>query len=470
MNLNTEEEARMQYTKESGIIIVGAGLCGTLLAIRMAQRGHNVRLYEQRSDMRKSQVDAGRSINLAISDRGFKALRLVGLEDDVRKQVIPMYGRMIHSESGETWLSRYSGRVHEYINSVSRPGLNMALLDAAEAMPNLNIFFNHKCFGVDLEAAKAAFLNAETGEKVTAKGKVVIGTDGAGSMVRRSIFAHSARLRFDYSQDFLDHGYKELSIPASETGGWRIEKNALHIWPRQSFMLIALPNLDGSFTVTLFLPFDAKPGFNQLKSEEEVRTFFSQQFPSALEHMPELEKVFFNNPTGILGTIRCYPWHVDGKVLVMGDAAHAIVPFYGQGMNAAMEDVTILDGIMDSHEGDWSTIFREYQSIRKKDTDAIADLALENYYEMRDHVDNSDFILKRKIEMTLEKQHPDYSSKYNLVTFNEDVPYSVAKDKGHAQDDLLLAFCKDKREITDADINEAYSQLKAISAHFADSA
>lgn len=460
----------MQYTKESGIIIVGAGLCGTLLGIRLAQRGYNVSLFEQRPDMRNSQLDAGRSINLAISDRGFKALRLIGLEEEVRKQVIPMYGRMIHSESGDTWLSRYSGREHEYINSVSRPGLNMALLDAAEAMPNLNIFFNHNCIGVDLETAEAAFLNAEIGEKVTVKGSVVIGTDGAGSMVRRSIFAHSARLRFDYSQDFLDHGYKELSIPASETGGWRIERNALHIWPRQSFMLIALPNLDGSFTVTLFLPFDAKPGFDQLKSEEEVRTFFSQEFPSALEHMPELEKDFFNNPTGILGTIRCYPWQVDGKVLVMGDAAHAIVPFYGQGMNAAMEDVSVLDEIIDAHEGDWQTVFQEYQSLRKKDTDAIADLALENYYEMRDHVDNPDFILKRKIEMALEKQQPDYSSKYNLVTFNEDIPYSVAKEKGHAQDELLLAFCRGKQEITDADISDAFHQLKSISAESADSA
>lgn len=441
------------------ITIIGAGLCGTLLAIRMAQRGYSVSLFEKRPDMRTTELDAGRSINLALSDRGFKALRLVGLEDQVRDQVIPMYGRSIHSEDGRNWLSRYSGREHEYINSVSRPGLNITMLNEAEKYPNLRIFFSHACKKVNLETGEARFYSYDEDTDVIVQSDIVFGTDGAGSAVRQSLFAQSSSLRFNYAQDFLDHGYKELSIPAAEGGGWRIEKNALHIWPRQSHMLIALPNLDGSFTVTLFLPYDANPGFNQLNSAEQLKDFFKENFPTALEHMPNLAEDYFSNPTGILGTVRCYPWQVNGKVLLMGDAAHAIVPFYGQGMNAAMEDVTVLDSILDEHEGDWARIFETYQKKRKNDAEAIADLALENYYEMRNHVDNPDFILKRQIEMALEKDYSGYSSKYNLVTFNEDVPYSVAKEKGHWQDDLLLNFVKGKKEISDGDIHEAFQIL-----------
>ena len=320
---------------------------------------------------------------------------------------------------------------------------------------------------MDIATGEARFRNTESGADIIAQGRVVIGTDGAGSMVRRSIFAHSASLRFDYSQDFLDHGYKELTIPASAAGGWRIEKNALHIWPRQSFMLIALPNLDGSFTVTLFLPFDATPGFNQLDSPGKVKEFFARYFPTAAEHMPGLAEEFAEHPTGILGTVKCFPWSVGDKVLIMGDAAHAIVPFYGQGMNAAMEDVVVLDQYLSEYAGDWGQIFRHYQAHRKADTDAIADLALENYYEMRDHVDNPDFILKRKIEMALEKQHDEYSSKYNLVTFNEDVPYHIASELGHAQDAWLLNYCKRKSEIGEAEIKEAFEALKALKKEIA---
>ena len=291
---------------------------------------------------------------------------------------------------------------------------------------------------------------------------VIFGTDGAGSAVRRSMFDQSAQLRFNYAQDFLDHGYKELTISANAEGQWRLDKNALHIWPRQEFMLIALPNLDGSFTVTLFLPFDGKPGFNQLKDPEVVREFFSNTFPSAYQHMDSLDQDFMHNTTGILGTIKCYPLHAYGKVLLMGDAAHAVVPFYGQGMNCAMEDVVVLDDIIDQYDGDWEKIFEAYQTIRKKDTDAIADLAVENYFEMRDHVDNPEFIMKRKIEMILEEKYPSYSSKYNLVTFNEHVPYSEAMRRGHAQDTFLLDFCKTQQNVEDVNIEELARSLQSV--------
>jgi kynurenine 3-monooxygenase len=449
----------MDTLAETRITIIGAGLCGTLLAIRMAQRGYRVGLYERMPDMRKSEVPAGRSINLALSDRGFKALRLVGLEGAVRKNVIPMYGRMIHDIGKEPWLSWYSGRKDEYINSVSRPGLNMTLLDAAEAYPNLELHFGYACQDVELNTSTSTFTKAD-GQIITVASDLVFGTDGAGSAVRQSMFHRSGALRFNFSQEFLDHGYKELSIPAASDGSWRIEKNALHIWPRQEYMLIALPNLDGSFTVTLFLPYDGTPGFDQLTDFDRVKEFFTTTFPSAHAHMHTLEHDFNTNPTGLLGTVKCYPWHASGKVLLMGDAAHAIVPFYGQGMNCALEDVVVLDEIIDLHEGDWNTIFARYQSIRKKDTDAIADMAVENYYEMRDHVDNPEFILKRKIEMLLEEQYPSYSSKYNLVTFNEDVPYSEAMHRGHAQDDFLLEFCSGMKRLDDVDLEALARRFK----------
>jgi kynurenine 3-monooxygenase len=437
----------------SQITIVGAGPCGTLLGIRLAQRGYFVRLYEKFPDMRTTEAPAGRSINLALSDRGINALRLVGLEKSVEHEIIPMHGRMIHDIGKEPWLSRYSGRAHEHINSISRPGLNTLLLHEAAKYSNLEMYFEQTCTSVDLHNGTCRFMNAG-GEVTVVSSDVIFGTDGAGSAVRRSMFDQSAALRFNYRQEFLDHGYKELTIPANVDGTWRLEKNALHIWPRQEFMLIALPNLDGSFTVTLFLPFDGKPGFNQLKDPDDMKAFFSETFPSAYAHMDSLEQDFRKNPTGILGTIKCYPLHAYGKVLLLGDAAHAVVPFYGQGMNCAMEDVVVLDEIIDQYDGDWQKIFDTYQATRKKDTDAIADLAVENYYEMRDHVDNPEFILKRKIEMALEEKYPSYSSKYNLVTFNEHVPYSEAMRRGHAQDAYLLDLCKTQQNIENVEMEE----------------
>ena len=424
-------------------MIIGAGLCGSLLALRMGQRGHKVTLVEKRPDLRKVDQDAGRSINLALSDRGLKALRLAGVEEQVKKLCIPMNGRMIHDTEGNTFLSRYSGREDEFINSISRPGLNKLLLDAAEALPNVTLHFNLGCTSVDLPSATATFKNYETDEKLTFSGDVLFGTDGAGSAVRKSMFNHKKFL-FSFSQQWLTHGYKELEIPPAEDGGYRTFTNALHIWPRGEDMLIALPNLDGSFTVTLFLPYsNSDYCFDTLTTPEMVTEYFEKEFPDALELMPHLAEEFFNNPTGPLGTIKCSPWSCYGKNLLMGDAAHAIVPFYGQGMNASFEDVYVFDQMMDDHDN-WESLFQAYEAKRKKDTDAIADLAVDNFHEMKEHTASPLFQQKRKLETAFEKEFPqEYFSKYSLVTFHEDIPYSEAMKRGRAQDKALLNLIDD---------------------------
>ena len=433
-------------SKKEKIVIVGAGLCGTLLAMRMAQRGYEVELFERRSDIRDAEEVGGRSINLALSNRGIKALKLVSIDDEVLQECIPMYGRKIHPVHGEGWLSKYSGREGEWINSVSRGGLNKALLEGADAFDNLTVHFDQKCLGVDIETGQAKFQHLPTGDVKEIQGAVVIGTDGAGSAVRRSLMAHSTKLLFNFSQDFLRHGYKELSIPPAEDGSHRIEKNALHIWPRGAYMVIALPNLDGSFTVTMFHPYEGEHGFNTIDTPEKVQRYFEKEYPDIVPHMPELQHDYFDNPTGTLGTIKCYPWQANGKVLIMGDAAHAIVPFYGQGMNAAFEDVSVFDEMLEKYEGDWKKIFSAFEDERVDDTNAIADLAVDNFYEMRDHVDNEDFKKKRVLEMQLEQNYPEYYSKYSLVTFNEHIPYAEALRKGREQDALLLDICR-KAEI-----------------------
>jgi len=427
------------------ILIIGAGLCGSLLALRMAQRGYNVTVYEMRPDMRKTDISAGRSINLAFSDRGNKGMKLVGLQDKVKSLCIPMNGRMLHDKDGNIFLSNYSGRDYEYINSISRGGLNALLLDEAEKHPNVNIHFNKKCTSVDFENTTAHFQDYHTSSNFIEDADCIIATDGAGSALRKSYFLEKKFL-FSFSQQWLSHGYKELSILPTENGDYKTYKNALHIWPRGDFMLIALPNLDGSFTVTLFLSYDdGKYNFNNLTTPEIVTEFFQKEFPDALELMPHLKEEFFENPTAPLGTVKCSPWHYKGNTLLMGDSAHAIVPFYGQGMNASFEDVVVFDAVLDEFENHgWEKVFSEYESARKKDTDAIADLAIDNFHEMKDHVANPVFQDKRKIEMALEKEFPQtYASKYSLVTFNEHIGYREAMLRGRAQDKAILNLLSD---------------------------
>ncbi len=434
----------------NNILIIGAGLCGSLLALRMAQRGFQVTLVEKRPDLRKVTQDAGRSINLALSDRGLRALRLAGVEEAAKKLCIPMTGRMIHEKSGNTFLSPYSGRVDEYINSVSRPGLNMLLLDEAEKMPNVKIIFNQTCTEVDFETPSATFEEFGSGKKSTYSAEVIFGTDGAGSVVRANM-VHDKSFLLNISQQWLGHGYKELEIPAAENGGYRTYKNALHIWPRGEDMLIALPNLDGSFTVTLFLPYENSDYcFENLTTPEMVSEYFKKEFPDVLDLIPNLTEEFFNNPVGAMGTVKCDPWHRFGKTLLMGDAAHAMVPFYGQGMNASFEDVVVFDALIENYfpsptsppiRGGWEGLFNEYESIRKKDADAIGELAVDNFDEMKAHTGMELFQRKRKLETAFETEFPqDYYSKYSLVTFREDLSYSEAKRIGRAQDKAILGL------------------------------
>ncbi|WP_299227148.1 NAD(P)/FAD-dependent oxidoreductase [uncultured Psychroserpens sp.] len=430
--------------KQQNILIIGAGLCGSLLALRLGQRGYNVSVYEMRPDLRKTDISAGRSINLAFSDRGNKAMKLVGIEDKVKALCIPMNGRMLHDKEGNSFLSNYSGRPHEHINSISRGGLNALLLDEAETHENVTIYFNKKCLSVDFENTTALFEDHESKNEFVEDADTIIATDGAGSALRRSYYLERKFL-FSFSQDYLTHGYKELTILPNEDGSYKTYKNALHIWPRGDFMVIALPNLDGSFTVTLFLSYDdGEYNFNNLTTPEIVTEFFQKEFPDALELMPNLVDDFFENPTAPLGTVKCTPWHYKGNTLLMGDSAHAIVPFYGQGMNASFEDVVVFDAILDQYEGDWNKVFEVYENTRKKDTDAIADLAIDNFHEMKDHVANPIFQDKRKIEMVLEKEFPnEYSSKYSLVTFNEHIGYREAMLRGRAQDKAILNMLTD---------------------------
>jgi kynurenine 3-monooxygenase len=334
-------------------------------------------------------------------------------------------------------------------------------MNEAEALENVTFQFNLKCKKVDFENKTATFVDYHTKEKITITADVIFGTDGAGSALRNSYYL-GKRFLFSFSQNYLTHGYKELSILPDKSGGFKTFKNALHIWPRGDFMLIALPNLDGSFTVTLFLNYDEGTyNFNNLTSPEKVTEFFQKEFPDALALMPNLIDDFFENPTSALGTVKCSPWHYKGNTLLMGDAAHAIVPFYGQGMNASFEDVVEFDTFLEQHQGDWETTFKAYEKSRKKDTDAIADLAIDNFFEMRDHVASAIFQEKRTLEMALEKNFPnEYFSKYSMVTFNENIGYWEAMIKGRAQDKAILNMIADGKIHPDEDLKEVLLKIK----------
>jgi kynurenine 3-monooxygenase len=472
----------------SKVVIIGAGLAGSLLAIYLAKRGIAVEVYESRGDMRLEEVAAGRSINLALSDRGIAALREVGMDEYMLAEAVPMTGRMIHSVSGETKLLPYSGRQDEYINSVSRAGLNVALINEADKYDEVTFHFNERCVDFNCVTDEAKFSSG-----AVIRGNTVIATDGAGSAVRHAMMNGGVE-RFDFSQTWLEHGYKELHIPSQKhlrervsSSAYAIEQNALHIWPRNKFMMIALPNFDGSFTCTLFLahkggnlsgsegvldasnaqvkntlPTGRVSAFDALTTENEVREFFNREFPDAISLMPTLLEDFFTNPTGNLGTVKCFPWNAGGKALLLGDSAHALVPFYGQGMNCAFEDVRTLDQLIEKHGTDWETVYSEYGQLRKINTDAIADMAEENFYEMRDATADPVFQRKRELETKLEQTYPDYFSKYSMVTFREDLPYSVAKEKGNAQDGLLMEICTGVDNVANLDLNDVKTRISQL--------
>jgi kynurenine 3-monooxygenase len=370
------------------VTLVGAGLAGPLLAIYLQQRGIKASIYERRADMRRVKMSAGRSINLAISARGIYALQEVGLWESMQGITVPMKGRMIHPVSGDLAFQPYGKDETEIIHSISRAELNIALLNAAEGS-NIDIYFNERCTGINFAETALHFHNEETGHRHSLRAEAVIGTDGASSAIRLEMLKSG---RFDFSQQYLSYGYKELTIPAGVNGEFRMEPNALHIWPRGSYMLIALPNIDGSFACILFLPYEGTEGFSNLTSQEEMKDFFLKCFPDALPLMPNLTKEFFENPTGSMVTIKCFPWVMQERSLLLGDSAHAIVPFFGQGLNCAFEDCTELMKCFDSYEKDWPKAFFKFQQARKPDTDAIADLALDNFIEMRDRVADPHFL------------------------------------------------------------------------------
>ena len=420
--------------QENKIIIAGAGLVGSLLSIYLSKRGYQVQLFERRPDMRKEAISAGRSINLALSDRGIKALEEVGLIEEIRKICIPMHGRYLHNADGTTAFQPY-GKEGQFINSVSRGELNKKLMDLAEHH-GAEIHFSEMCKHIDWQKGEIHFENALNHKVQTVPFNRCFGSDGAYSAAR---LTHQLQHdRFQYQQYYIDFGYKELCIPPADNGGFQLEKNALHIWPRGNYMLIALPNMDGSFTCTLFFPFEGDPSFASLDTNEKVRSFFNSTFTDASALMPTLEEDFFHNPTASLVTVKCYPWVREDRFALIGDAAHAIVPFFGQGMNCGFEDCSVLNGLIDKHAGNWSAIFAEYQQLRKPDADAIADLALNNFVEMRDKVADPKFLLQKKIEAAFSKKHPDkWIPAYSQVTFGPHIRYSEALVNGRRQEAIM---------------------------------
>jgi kynurenine 3-monooxygenase len=416
-------------------ILIGSGLAGGLLAAYLGRRGYEVDLYERRADPREGNIVGGRSINLAISTRGIHALKQIGIADEALRNAIPMRGRMIHDKSGALHLAPYDVDPTKCINSIGRAALNTTVIEAAQRNSNVRVHFNHKCTSVDIDSAIVR-LDATNGS-VTARGDAVIGVDGAFSAVRKSM--QHAIANFQYDESYLAHGYKELTIPPGPEGIWLMEKNALHIWPRKSFMMIALPNPDGSFTCTLFWEFEGLRSFATTRTDDDVRRFFDEEFPDAVPLMPSLLDDFRNNPTGSLVTIRCAPWFYRDKVCLVGDAAHAVVPFYGQGMNAAFEDCVVLDDCLEEYGENRERAFAEYFARRKKNADALADLAVGNFIEMRDKTASKTFRAKKKLDHALEATLPGiYLPLYTMVTFTR-IPYSAAARRARVQDRILYA-------------------------------
>ena len=421
----------MTTLRKEEITLIGSGLAGSLLAILLAQKGNRVNVYEKRPDPRLSEAEGGRSINLALSHRGWKALKKAGIDAQIKEQAIPMKGRMMHSIDGELTFQPY-GKEGQMIYSISRSGLNKALISLADTFENVSYSFNASCAEIDLKHNHVAFF--QENEKMEVQSNLIIGTDGAFSKVRAAMQKTD---RFNYSQSYVPHGYKELTIPPSESGDFKLEPNALHIWPRKSYMLIALPNQNKSFTATLFFPFEGSPSFSEINSEEEVQAFFEENFPDTISLIPNLKKEFFQNPTSSLVTVRCNPWVYKNRAMLLGDAAHAIVPFYGQGMNAAFEDCSVFDDLLEKYGNDWASILPEYQALRVDNGNAIADLALRNFVEMRDLVANPDFLLRKKIEAQLHKQLPEkWTPLYTMVTFS-DLSYAEALKTGKVQDKIM---------------------------------
>lgn len=418
---------------EKKAIVVGAGLVGSLWSVFLSKAGYKVTIYERRSDIRKAEISAGKSINLALSTRGWKALKMAGVDAKVEPIAIPMTGRIMHDLEGNETYQPY-GKEGQAIYSISRGHLNARMMDIAEKDGGASIHYQHRCIDVDLEGGKVVLENSVTNEIVQDEADVIFACDGAFSAVR---YNGMQKLdRFDYLQDYIEDGYKELLLPANEDGSYKLEKNALHIWPRGRFMLIALANEDGSFTCTLFMPFEGENSFEALKTDADVDRFFRETFPDFYEMFPGLIQSWHDHPLSSLAIIRCYPW-TKGKVALMGDAAHATVPFYGQGMNSGFEDCSVMYELMQKHNEDWPKVFEEYQRLRKPDGDAVQDLSVHNYYVMRDYVGDPMFLLQKRIEERFSDLYPDkWMPLYSQVSFSS-IRYSEAWQTGQKQDAIM---------------------------------
>jgi len=437
-------------------VLAGAGLVGSLLALFLARRGKAVEVLERRPDLRRERISAGRSINLAISVRGLHALAQVGLEREALAHAIPMPGRMIHGRDGSLTFQAYGKDDSQCIHSISRGLLNRMLLDAAEATGRVRLSFRGRVLAVD-PARRELTVEIEEGRTERIAGAVVYGTDGAGSAVRRAV----VEARGGTSREMpLAHGYKELTLPAAPGGGWRLERNALHIWPRGDFMLIALPNEDGSFTCTLFLAFEGSPGFSALDVPGAVRPFFRDHFADVEPLLTDLEAQFAGNPTGSMVTVKCSAWHAGDAALLLGDAAHAIVPFFGQGMNCGFEDCVVLDGLL-AGEVSRAEVFAGFEALRKPNADAIADMAVENFVEMRASTADPRFLLEKAIEKRLLAELPgEFVSRYALVTFSR-TPYRVAYEAGRIASAIVSELAEGLSSATELDLDRARALVAA---------
>ena len=421
----------MKQTSKN-IAIIGSGLVGSLLAIYLKQLGHEITVFDRRPDIRGIEF-SGRSINLAMSNRGWKALQEVGIEEEIKKIAIPLDKRALHVKGRDEYYQKY-GKDGEAIWSISRGVLNRKMIDLAENA-GVHFKFEEKVWDVNLPEAKLYTGDTEKGHWHEYEYDLIFGCDGAFSRVRHKM---QRRSRFDYSQDFIDVGYKELTIPANKDGSHKLEKNSFHIWPRGKFMLIAMPNLDGSFTCTLFMPFEGEVSFENIQTKEQAKLFFTTYFPNVMQNIEDLMEDFFKNPTSAMVTMKCYPWTYWDKVALVGDSAHAVVPFYGQGMNAGFEDIYVLNEICKKYGDDWEAIFQEYQKERKPNADAIAELSYRNFIEMSSKTADPKFLLQKKIEKHFAKLHPNkWIPAYSRVTFS-DQPYAEALALGDAQEEIML--------------------------------